>query len=333
MNFRPKLNRTWIILGVALLIGTLAALAARSYLSSQIEAIEARGKGKTVKVIVASRALKRGDKISSASVAVRDIPVEFAHSVAVTPEAFDRIDGQALAYPVQAGEMILWGLMEGKRVPTFSARVEAGHRAMTVAVDEISSISGLLEPGDLIDLLVTIESKGRKITRPLLQGVQIMATGQQVVDSPREGERRQYSTVTIDITPAQAQNVILARDAGRVTALLRNPDDKKPMAGGNADMTALLGSAAPVASTPTDGIPVLYGGMKLTPEALAMGRQASARGRADARDDLVLQPSVPATTAVGPQVLTGAGLPRTPLAGAATVARPAEPINASRNLR
>ena len=329
MNLRPKLNRTWIILGVALFIGTLAALAARSYLSSQIEAIEARGKGKTVKVIVANREMKRGDKISSASVAVRAIPVEYAHSAAVGPEAFDRIDGQALGYPVHAGEMILWGLMEGKRVPTFSARVEAGHRAMTVAVDEISSISGLLEPGDLIDLLVTFERKGRKVTRPLLQGVQVMATGQQVVDSPREGERRQYSTVTIDITPAQAQNVILARDAGRVTALLRNPDDKKPMAGGNADMTALLGAVTPVANTPADGIPVLYGGMKLTPENLAMGRPAPARNRADAADDLVVQ--APATAAAMVTSPAAAAL-RTPLPSPLG-GRVIEPVAPSRSVR
>lgn len=317
MKFRPKLNRTWIILGVAVLIGTLAALAARSYLSSQIEAIEARGKGKTVKVIVASRELKRGDKVASTTVAVRAIPVEYAHSAAVVPEAFDRIDGQALAYPVHAGEMILWGLMEGKRVPTFSARVEAGHRAMTVAVDEISSISGLLEPGDLIDLLVTFERKGKKVSRPLLQGVQVMATGQQVVDTPREGERRQYSTVTIDITPAQAQNVILARDAGKITALLRNPDDKKPMPGGNADMTALLGSAAPLASTPADGIPVLYGSTKLTPESLAMGRPGATRPLAEASDERVLEPPGSATIAAA-----------TPQARAA--ARPVDPSRSNR---
>ena len=333
MEFRPKLNRTWIILGIALLVGTLAAFAARSYLSSQIEAIEARGKGRTVKVIVASRELKRGDKVSSANVAVRAVPVEYAHSVAIAPDAFDRVDGQVLAYPVHAGEMILWGLMEGKRVPTFSARVEAGHRAMTVAVDEISSISGLLEPGDLIDLLVTLERKGRKITRPLLQGVQVMATGQQVVDSPREGERRQYSTVTIDITPAQAQNVILARDAGRVTALLRNPDDKKPMAGGNADMTALLATTAPTASPQGEGIPVLYGGMKLTPENLAMGHPMHVRSAADAGEDPLLQTPIQAPHAVPAAPSIGMPAARTSSASPVITGRVVDPVNPSRTNR
>lgn len=275
VNNRFKRNKTWVIFGVALCIGLLAALAARSYLSTRIEAIEARGKGSTVKLLVAKRELKRGDKISSDTVAVRDVPLDFAHSGAISPETFDRVDGQPLGYPVRAGELVLWSLMEGKKAPTFSARVEVGRRAMTVAVDEISSISGMLEPGDLIDLLVTVDRKGRKITRPLLQKVQVMATGQRAVDSPRDGERRQYSTVTIDITPAQAEQVILGRDAGKVTALLRNPNDRNGIAGGNVDMARLLASSkdsSSIAADPDRGIPVLYGGStRLTPESLVMG--------------------------------------------------------------
>lgn len=278
MKTRFKLNKTWIILGIALIIGCMAALAARTYLSSQVEAIEARGKSKTRNVVVASRELRRGDKLTSDNVAVRSIPMDYAHSTAVPPDAFERIDGQALAYPVHAGEMILWGLMESKRSPTFSAKVAAGHRAMTVAVDEINSISGMLEPGDLIDLLVTVDSRGRKITRPLMQSVQVMATGQQASASPREGERRQYSTVTIDATPAEAQNLIMARDAGRITALLRNPEDKSRIAGTNVNMVELLNSTVAQIAMPEGSIPVLYGGSaKMAPEALSMTRAKAAK--------------------------------------------------------
>lgn len=277
MKLRYTVDKKWIILGVASIIGLLAAFGARSYLTTQMAAIEARGRGKTVKMIVAKHELKRGDKLSADTVAVRDIPVDYAQSTGIGPDIFDRVDGQPLAYPVHTGEMILWGVLEGKKVPTFSARVEAGRRAMTVSVDEINSISGLLEPGDVIDLLVTIDHKGQRLTRPLLQSVQVMATGQRVVDSPREGERHHYSTVTIDITPAQAQQVILARDAGKITALLRNPDDRNRLLGGNADMNALLAAASLKKAIVDDtGVPVLYGGsLKSTPEAMAMGRAAA----------------------------------------------------------
>ena len=277
MNRTFKFNKTWLILGVAAVIGVLAALAARSFLSNQIEAIEARGKGKTVNVLVAKRELKRGDKLTTDSVAVRAVPVDFAHSGAVLPDAFSRVDGQPLAFPLRPGEIILWSLMEGKRVPTFSARVEVGHRAMTVPVDEINSISGMLEPGDVIDLLVTIDQKGKKVTLPLMQNVQVMATGQRAIDGAKEGERKSFSTVTIDATPAQAENVIIARDAGRVTALLRNPDDKRRLKGGDANMAALLGSVDKVLAA-EQPIPVLYGGStRIAPEALSMAQPARQR--------------------------------------------------------
>ena len=268
-------------MGVALGIGLLAALAARSYLSSRMEAIEARGKGKMVNVVVAKRDLSRGAKLSEDSVAVRAIPVDYAQSLAVTPDAFDRIDGQVLAYPVKSGEMILWGLMEGKKVPTFSTRVEAGHRAMTVPVDEINSISGLLEPGDIVDLIATIDKKGKKITFPLLQSVQVIATGQRSVDDPKSGQRREYSTITFDITPEQAQNVIVARDAGKITALLRNPQDTQ-IYGKKWDIAALLGlkGAGKDGGMDDRQVPVLYGGRgnKIPPEGLKLGQYVNASG-------------------------------------------------------
>jgi pilus assembly protein CpaB len=309
VNNRFRLNKTWVILAVALTIGGLAALAARSYLSTQMQAMEARGKTKTIQVIVASRELKRGDKINSDTVSVRAIPIDYAHSAAILPASFDRVEGQTLAYPVKPGEMILWGLMEGKKVPTFSARVETGYRAMTVAVDEINSISGLLEPGDIIDLLVTIDQNGKKVTRPLLQSVSVMATGQRVADGSRDDQRHHYSTVTVNLTPLQAKQMIMARDAGRITALLRNPEDRSPIVGGNADMVAWLNSATGAKTSGESTIPVLYGGnSKISPEDLVMiKRKKNNNGPAEYEDvpaysapkSVSYQPNVPVITSGG----------------------------------
>jgi pilus assembly protein CpaB len=257
-QFRP--SKAWIVLGAALLIGGLAAMAAYNYLKNQIEAIESRSKGKTVVVVVAKTDLAKGTALSNQTVAVREVPAEYAHSGALTPDDFGRADGQLLAFPVKAGEMVLWGLLEAQRAPTFSARVEAGRRAMTVPVDEISSISGMLEPGDTIDLMVTLDQDGKKITFPLLQSVQVMATGQRVAHDEASGEQRQFGTVTLNTTPEQARNVIVARDAGKLTALLRNPQDKQPLQMASYDMNALLGGRPKGKGAGGGGVPVLYGG-------------------------------------------------------------------------
>lgn len=284
-------NKTWIALGMALAIGLGAAIIARSYLHRQMEAIEARGKSETRPLIVAKRPLRKGEPISRETIAVRDVPNDYAHSLAIGPEDFPRIAGRVLEHGMQHGDVLLWSLLEGDKVPTFSARIEVGRRAITVHVDEINSISGLLEPGDAIDLMLTLDQKGRKTTFALLQNVQVMATGQRSVDDPASGERRQYSTVTLDTSQAQARSVIIAREAGKITALLRNPKDPGIVEGDSAAMAALLGladdvqslvQAAGAAPSSERAIPVLYGGRRIDfkPEELML-RQDTARDADD----------------------------------------------------
>lgn len=286
-----KPSKTWIVLGASLGIGLLAALGARSYLTGRVAELEAKARGRNLQVVVASRDVDKGTKISTETVSVRSMPQEFVHSSAVGPEQFDRIDGQALAFPLKGGEPILWSLLEPQKPPTFSTRVATGRRAITVPVDEINSISGLLEPGDLIDLMLTVDQKGRKVTVPLIQGVRVMATGQRQANDPKSGERRTFTTVTLDTDPTQARNIIVARDAGRIVALLRNPQDDAGARFNDRDLAALLGEASRAGA---QEIPVLYGGRgaKLPPEALNLPRPALAAWSASG-----LAPSAPAPPA------------------------------------
>lgn len=306
---RLRPNRTWALLLVALAIGGLAAMSARSYLNRQMQAIENSAKGKTVTVIVAKNDIPKGELLSAENMALRPIPVEFAHSIALSPEDFERVDGQRLAYPVKSGEMILWGLMETARVPTFSANVAAGRRAMTVPVDEINSISGMLEPGDTVDLLATIDRNGQKATFPVMQDVTVMATGQRSQDDPKTGGERQYTTVTIDTTPEQARLLIAARDAGRLTALLRNPQDKAALPG-QYDVAALLGLTSPAPQGGTRRVrvarqvPVLYGGNLngTPPEALRLAPRTTAPEPAPASPPASAAPATPGSAPVVAQV-------------------------------
>jgi pilus assembly protein CpaB len=296
-QFRP--NRTWIIFGVAISIGGIAAFAARSYLTDQINEIEARAKGETIAVVVAKEDIPKGAKLSAANAAIREVPVEFAHSGAVTPDQFDRVAGHVIAYPIKSGEMVLWALMETQKVPTFSARVEPGHRAITVAVDEINSISGMLEPGDTIDLIATVDRGGRPSTFPLLQSVLVMATGQRSVDDPKSGERRQFSTVTLDTTPQQAQSLIVAREVGKLTALLRNPQDNQLIGKSREEVSpSQQGRLRQVSRT----VPVIYGGnlSRLSPDAFKL--PAAVSNEPDpARSHAVLPEIAPSQAALLPR--------------------------------
>jgi pilus assembly protein CpaB len=123
-----------------------------------------------------------------------------------------------------------------------------------------------------------------------------MATGQRAVNDPKTGERKTYSTVTLDADPTQARNIIVARDAGRITALLRNPQDSAGARFSQRDLSELLGNALrPGASE----IPVLYGGRsgKLSPEALNLARPAKSES---SNPDGDLAPLSPISASVSP---------------------------------
>ena len=292
-----KVNKTWTVLFVALAIGLLAAIATRSFLSTQVAEIEARGRHQTVDVVVAKTDMPKDSVVTSKNLAVRPIPVEYAHSGAVKPSEFELIDGKPIAYKIGKGEMIMWSQIAGKRAPTFSARLEAGQRAITVVVDEINSISGMLEPGDLIDLMFSVDRDGKKVVLPLLQSMQVMATGQRSVDDAKSGERVQFATVTLNATPDQAKNIIIARETGKLTALLRNPDDKQAIGNKSYDLTSLFGTKLEARHASSKrGIPVLYGGSgaKYPPEALHLGRYRETGDAPSPPPALAAPPPVPA---------------------------------------
>jgi pilus assembly protein CpaB len=297
LPYFAKVNKTWAILGAALAIGLLAAVATRSFLSTQVAEIEARGKHQMVDVVVAKTDMAKDSVVTNQNLAVRHIPLEYAHSGAVKPSEFKLIDGKPIAYKIGAGEMIMWSQMAGKRAPTFSARLETGQRAITVVVDEINSISGMLEPGDLIDLMFTIDRDGKKVVLPLLQSMQVMATGQRSVDDAKSGERVQFATVTLNATPDQAKNIIIARETGKLTALLRNPDDKQAIGNKSYDLTSLFGTQQEARHASYQrGIPVLYGGSgaKYPPEALHLGRYRETGEAPSPPPALAAPPPVPA---------------------------------------
>jgi pilus assembly protein CpaB len=263
----PKfvINRSVVLLVAALALGGLSAFGVKRFIERQMEEVEARGKGKMVRVIVPKQDLPKGTPLTEAAVASREVPADWAHSNAITPQQFERVENQKLAYPAARGEMILWSMLEGQRAPSFSARLPAGRRAITVPVDEVNSISGMLQPGDRIDIMVSARKDNRAYMFPLLQNVVVLATGSQAVaagdTSGKDGSKRTYTTITLDASPPDAQRVLAAREIGKLAALLRSPGDAANAFSSRRDAMSLLGLNDPERILGKEAsVPVIYGG-------------------------------------------------------------------------
>jgi len=265
-------HRNSMLFAAALVCGGIAVFAGKGYLAQQLEAERVRLTPKpprTVDVIVARQDLGKGELVTAQTMAVRRVPADYVSSSAIRPEQFDGFTGMRLAISLKAGEQLIAPAIVGGENMTFSHRVKPGIRALTIAVDEINSISGMLQPGDRIDLLFSARPPGEgaersqqpEATVPLFQGLLVLATGKQVRAGVDErGAQRSFSTVTVEVEPEHAQRLVVAQRSGKLTAVLRNPDDPQKLVRKAMDIRQLLG--VPAATVPAGQSPqMIVGGV------------------------------------------------------------------------
>lgn len=245
-----RLSRNGVLLIAAMTTGLAAAWFARRYIQDHIQALDEQAKVAMVSRIVADYDLPEGLRLESLHLAVTQVPARWAPSGSVPPEEVGSIEGKVITTALRKGDILLRANVASARHQAFSWKVRAGRRAITIPVDAINSVSGMLEPGDLIDLYVSFEYRRKKITAPLLQGVLVLATGaeSQMDKQADDAAATGYSTVTLDTSPEEAARLVAARQAGKLTALLRHPQDAQSSNKGvQGDLATLLGIARPLA--------------------------------------------------------------------------------------
>jgi pilus assembly protein CpaB len=140
-----------------------------------------------------------------------------------------------------------------------SERLAPGRRALTITVTQASTQSGLLQPGDRIDLFVALPRQGRRSTTSLLQDVVVLATGAEMDGDGLAGSgvARAYRTVTLDVSQDDALLLLAARQEGDMVAILRaSGDSGAGQLRRSVSLDQLLGiAAAPAPAEPA----VLYG--------------------------------------------------------------------------
>lgn len=221
-----------IMLLVSVVLGAAAVYFSRNfiedrvaYYKSQLEKTEPM-----TQVVVPNTAMLQGTIVTKDKLSMREVPARFAHDNALTGESYRNALGQRLRTDIGKGKPLLWAHLEGGSTATFSNTLIEGNRALTVPVDEINSISGLLQPRDNIDLFLSETRNGEKEIYPIMQNLHVLATGVKTeVDKTGQPTGRTYNTITVQVTPKDAKRIVLAQSVGKVTATLRNPDDDTPI--------------------------------------------------------------------------------------------------------
>lgn len=214
-------DKKFIALSISIFIGILGVIGVKTAFDKKVASIDKEGP--MIAYVVASEDLPAGTIISSNYVSSRQIPESLKQSNGVLADNYGAIDGFRLNTSLNKGDIIMLDMVDIKK--DISALITSGRRAITIPVDDESSISTMLKPGDLIDLIITLQRNDKAVAIPLMQGVKILATGN-ITDSSSGEESSNYTNITLDVTLEDAKNITLATSMGKITAVLRNPADQ-----------------------------------------------------------------------------------------------------------
>ncbi|WP_268811003.1 Flp pilus assembly protein CpaB [Vibrio tasmaniensis] len=127
---------------------------------------------------------------------------------------------------------------------SLSLKLQPGYRAISVPVDQVTSNSGFIEPGDRVDILLLgsqdgellrygNSSQGLYVTTIVYDARVLAFNDKQTAESYQKArESNQHkkvvpddSSVSLEVTPEQANQVVLAKQLGKLTLVLRGQNE------------------------------------------------------------------------------------------------------------
>jgi pilus assembly protein CpaB len=220
-------KKAMIVLGLALVFGAITAVAVNRVLKKQADKFAS---SEINRVVVAVSPITVGQKFTPDQVKLEDRPKNTLPEGAISDitRVLDRVSLQEVAI----GEAILNSRLapEGSAAG-LQAVIPSGMRAMTVKVDEVIGVAGFIAPNSFVDIVATTLGNGfenESVSRIILQQVKVLASGKQV-ENRKDGEPVEVNTVTLQVTPEQAEALALASTAGKLQLVMRNTVDEQPV--------------------------------------------------------------------------------------------------------
>ncbi len=184
----------------------------------------------TKELVVATRELPMGARITSEDVRLIDFP-EQAYPAGGF-ESIDEVLERSVMQPILANEPVVGGrVTEPGAGIGLAPKIPEGMRAVAVAVNQVSSVSGFILPGSKVDVLLTgtpLTEEGRATTT-VLEDLEVISTAHKV-EPDDNGRPENVPVVNLLVTPEQAELLTLAAAEGRIQLVLRNPNDKEKTA-------------------------------------------------------------------------------------------------------
>jgi len=219
---KPK---TLMLLAVAGCCGLIAMLGVQQAMQGQGTPVKVQ----TGKVLVALENIDTGVKLTTDNTKFKEMSLGSIPEDAVLQEA-DFVE-RAAKVPFMAGDIVRKTKLTEQGEWGKSVAIPPGMRVIGIPVDDSHTISGLIRPGDRVDVLVTFQGRGERgsqvsKTKTLLEYVEVFGMDDQTASKMNHSEKGTHAKIaSLIVTPEQAGYVILAQKKGSLALSWRRRSD------------------------------------------------------------------------------------------------------------
>ena len=232
-------------------VAIVVAIAATYSVFRVLESTKASSRVATAPVVVAARDINEGESIDRLALAVSQWPVS-----TVPVGAYGRIDsvaGRVARVAVFNGEPIVPGRLapEGT-TPGLTSKITPGKRAMSVRINDVSGVAGLIQPNSRVDILLsTTVGAATRTGKIFMENMRVLAMATTTTKT-EDGRPIPATTATLEVTPDESEKLMVAQGSGTIQLILRgygDPDSVKTSGATQADVERMLRDA-PAPSRP-----------------------------------------------------------------------------------
>jgi len=210
-----------------LLLAVILGLITSGVVFFQVSKKNAPAKEKLLDVVVATVDIDPRQIITSEMIEVKKMPEQFAHPLAFSSSK--EIVGKVAKERILSGEAILKNrVLKERDSSRLSSMIPPGKRAVTVSVNGVSGVAGMLQPGDFVDIMATFDENiaGEDITTLFLQNIEILAVAQEIESKENKDKEKakggkEETTITFLVTPWEGEQLALAGEKGILRLALR----------------------------------------------------------------------------------------------------------------
>jgi pilus assembly protein CpaB len=256
---RPK---SLVLLALAAGCGLIASIG----ISQVIDSNNRNAPTDMVPIYVAIHNINLGDPIADTMISLQEWPKGKVPVGALTK--WEEIENRRPRATIYKGEP----LMDGKLLPKGQSHdpisaIPKNHRLKTISVEAQNSAAGLLSPGDRVDIHLFVQRNAREgiphaFSKTILQNIRVFAVDQTVQRSADGSEARTIAkTVSVILTPKQANRVTLAENLGEISLIPRNPDDDSIEDESELNSESLFGLSTPGSRKQEQGLDATSNGL------------------------------------------------------------------------